>query len=122
MSMAISLFEELLPWIEHPEILKERMAGRIDLWEECVRLLPKTEFWEETDRLFSMEKYTDVWERIHRIKGDLAHFGFEEPAGMAAELCSLLKEGVSEATKIKEKYCLLRDRYLQILERIRVAQ
>lgn len=111
-----------MPWIGDPVLLRERMANRMDLWEECVRLLPGTDFLDETDRLFALGRQKELWELIHRLKGDLAHFGFDGPAGMAAELCALLKTGVSDAAEIKEKYGLLRDRYLQIVERIRVTK
>lgn len=98
------------------------MAGHMELWEECVRLLPGEEFFTETDAMLCPEAKEALWKQLHRLKGNLAHFGFDRTAAMAAELCMLLRKEKAGFLAIQERYQDLKTEYLRIVERIRVTR
>ena len=114
--MEESLFGRMRPFLGDLQKLYERMAGQMDLWEECVRLFPGTEVLEETDRALQEANYKDFYATIHRLKGNLANFGFDSAAESAMAVLSALKtEEYGQAALL---YGKLKEAYIEIAEKI----
>ncbi|MBQ9768242.1 MAG: Hpt domain-containing protein [Lachnospiraceae bacterium] len=111
-----SLYSRMKPYLGDEERLMDRMAGRLDLWEECVKLFPREEIIEAMDRALAVEDFTGLYSEVHRLKGNLANFGFDALALEAAAVLHAIKE--KNMTQIRERYQSLRESYLQIIERI----
>lgn len=114
--MSSELYDKMQPFLGDEQELCRRMAGRMDLWEECVRLFPGAEILEEMDGAFRTGDYTEGYAVIHRLKGNLANFGFDSAAIKASGALQAIKE---QDIQKAEQYCNeLRKEYLQIIERI----
>lgn len=96
--------------------LIERMAGRLDLWEECVRLFPREEIIEAMDQALAREDYSALYGEVHRLKGNLANFGFDALAEEAAQVLECIKK--NDNIQVREGYRCLKEGYLKIIERI----
>ncbi len=114
--MANTLYARMIPYLGDEKKLSERMAGRLDLWEECVRLFPGEEVVKEMDEALERRDFRGLHACVHRLKGNLANFGFERAAEKAEELLLHIKE--KDVSQIRRKYKGLREEYLQIIERI----
>lgn len=110
------LFSRMKPYLGDERRLLERMAGRLDLWEECVLLFPREEIIKEMDEALENNAFSTLYESIHRLKGNLANFGFDKTAEKAAGVLLAIKEKDTAQTKVR--YHGLREEYLQIIERI----
>lgn len=115
-----TLFERMRPFLGDLEKLYERMAGQMDLWEECVRLFPGKEILEETDRAVKEANYKELYATVHRLKGNLANFGFDGAAETAMTVLAAVKS--EEYGQAVERYEELRKIYIQIAERIGEAE
>lgn len=118
--MEDTLYAGLVPYLGDREKLLERMAGRFDLWEECVRLFPKEKMIEKMDKALKENDLSAFYVYIHRLKGNLANFGFERASRKASEVLLML-----EKEDMRQMYCRyesLRGEYLQIIERIKEAE
>lgn len=118
--MEDTLYARLIPYLGDREKLLERMAGRLDLWEECIRLFPKEKMIEKTDKALKENDFSTFLVYIHRLKGNLANFGFERASEKAAEVLLMIEKG--DMRQIYCRYGSLREEYLQIIERIREAE
>lgn len=110
------LFERMRPFLGDLQKLYQRMAGQMELWEECVRLFPGEEVLEEADRAVRERKYQDLYVTVHRLKGNLANFGFDKAAETAMAVLAAIKAGDDEQADIQYKE--LKAEYIQIIERI----
>ncbi len=110
------LYQKMLPFLGDLETLFQRMAGKMDLWEECVFLFPREEIIAETDAAFRSGDDTALYGTVHRLKGNLANFGFDSAARKAMGLLAAIKEADKE--KMTVWYAELKEEYLQIVERI----
>jgi len=110
------LYRKMQPFLGDETKLIQRMAGRMDLWEECVRLFPGEEILNETDEALQMGDDTLLYQTIHRLKGNLANFGFDSAAEKAMGILQAIKE--HNRTQIECSYAKLREEYMQIIERI----
>lgn len=118
--MEESLFERMRPFLGDLQKLYERMAGQMELWEECVMLFPGKEILEETDRAVREANYKDLYATVHRLKGNLANFGFDGAAESAMAVLAAIK--AEEYEQAEELYEKLKETYIQIAERIGEAE
>lgn len=110
------LYSKMAPFLGDEQKLIQRMAGRMDVWEECVLLFPREEIIEEMDAALQNGDDTALYGAVHRLKGNLANFGFDRGAEKAAAVLRAIKEKNREETE--GRYKELRDEYEQMLERI----
>ena len=110
------LYRRMQPFLGDERLLIERMAGQLDLWEECVVLFPKYEIIEEMDAAVQTQAEQDFYALVHRLKGNLANFGFDSAASVAMEVLQALRE--QDFLRAAERYRSLRALYIQIIERI----
>lgn len=118
--MKSELYSKLQPFLGDEQNLMQRMAGQMDLWEECVRLFPGREIIDEMDAAVANEDMAAFYKAVHRLKGNLANFGFDGAAERAMAILQALKE--QDASRAKQQYTNLREDYLQIIERIGEAE
>lgn len=111
-----TLYSRMKPFLGNEEKLIERMAGHLDLWEECVRLFPKEEIIRAMDCALEREDYAELYRQVHRLKGNLANFGFDAAAEKAVKVLEFIKE--KQTMQIQEAYPELRETYSAIIERI----
>lgn len=114
--MENGLYLRMQSFLGDEKKLLDRMAGRIELWEECVRLFPREEMIEEMDAAAEKKDYDALYAAVHRLKGNLANFGFEKTAEKATEILAAIKE--KELFLISDRYEKLRAEYLQIINKI----
>ena len=116
----MTLYKKMQTFLGDEQELCRRMAGQMDLWEECVRLFPGTEIVEEMDNALKKEDFSGFYATVHRLKGNLANFGFDG----AAETATNTLRAVKEANYIQANlyYKELREEYLRITERIGEAE
>lgn len=114
------LYRKMQVFLGDQHILMERMAGRLDLWEECVSLFPREEIIEEMDAALQREDRDAFYGAVHRLKGNLANFGFDSAAELAMKILAALK--ADNMTEAKEGYVQLRHVYEQIAERLCEAE
>ena len=114
------LYSRMQPFLGDETALIERMAGRMDLWEECVRLFPGEEIIGEMDAALKEGDGKAFYGLVHRLKGNLANFGIDAAAGKAMAVLQALKE--SDLEQAKAWYGKLREEYRQIIERIGDAE
>ena len=114
------LYRKMQCFLGDEQKLMERMAGRLDLWEECVSLFPREEILDEMDNALREGDTNAFYGAVHRLKGNLANFGFDSAAELAMEVLGALKE--ENTTKAKERYLQLRTAYAQIAERLGDAE
>lgn len=114
--MEESLFERMRPLLGDLQKLYQRMAGQMDLWEECVSLFPGAEILEEADLAVREKRYSDLYATVHRLKGNLANFGFDRTAESAMAVLAAVK--ACDYEQAEKSYTELREGYLQITERI----
>ena len=110
------LYRKMQPFLGDEQQLMHRLAGRMDLWEECVRLFPGEEIVEEMERELATGDDTAFYKTVHRLKGNLANFGFDEAAEYAMAILQALKEGNRNQAVVW--YGKLKSVYLQIIERM----
>lgn len=110
------LYVKLKPFLGDEQKLVQRMAGRMDLWEECVLLFPGPELIEKTDRALCQEDSTVLYQEVHRLKGNLANFGFDRAAEKALAVLQAIKG--NDMGSVRQGYAELKEEYLQITERI----
>ncbi len=114
------LYRRMQPFIGDEQQLVQRMAGQMDLWEECVRLFPREEIIEEMDGALREADEKTFYGVVHRLKGNLANFGFDDAAGTATTVLQALKEGNRDLAT--ERYAKLREEYSRIIERLGDAE
>lgn len=114
------LYKRMQPFLGDERLLIERMAGQLDLWEECVLLFPKYEIIEEMDATVQTQAEQDFYALVHRLKGNLANFGFDSAAEKAMGVLQALRE--KNFLQATERYRALREEYIQIMERIGEAE
>jgi len=114
------LYHKMQEFLGDEQKLMERMAGRLDLWEECVSLFPGKEILDEMDAVLQEGDMTAFYGLVHRLKGNLANFGFDSAAELAMEVLTALKE--ENSGKAKEGYFKLRNAYGKIAERLGAAE
>ncbi len=114
------LYRKMQMFLGDQQKLMERMAGRLDLWEECVSLFPRGEILDEMDAALQGGDTNAFYGAVHRLKGNLANFGFDSAAELAMEVLAALKE--DNLAKAKESYAQLRAVYGQIAERLGDAE
>lgn len=118
--MSSDLYRRMQPFLGDEQELCRRMAGRMDLWEECVCLFPGAEIVEEMDDTLQKEDFSGFYAIVHRLKGNLANFGFDGAAEMAANTLRAVKE--ANYTQADLYYKELKEEYLRITERIGEAE
>lgn len=111
-----TLYSRMKPWLGEEKQLLERMAGRLDVWEECVRLFPREEIIAAADRALEEKDDARLYGEVHRLKGNLANFGFDVLAREAEAVLAAIRE--KSAAQVGEHYRRLRDGYLKLIERI----
>lgn len=111
-----TLYSRMKPFLGNEEQLIERMAGHLDLWEECVRMFPKEEIIHAMNCALECANYEELYRQVHRLKGNLANFGFDAASEKAVKVLRLIKE--NQVTQIQEAYPELRETYSAIIERI----
>lgn len=114
--MGPELYNKMRPYLGDESALMERMAGRMDLWEECVLLFPRDEVLREMEAAIEKKDYTALYASVHKIKGNLANFGFDRPAELAVRLLGSIK--VADVSEIERGYSELAKVYKEIIERI----
>ena len=114
------LYRKMQEFLGDQHKLMERMAGRLDLWEECVSLFPREEIIEEMDAALQREDTDMLYGAVHRLKGNLANFGFDSAAELAMKVLEALR--TDNIAETKERYMKLRGIYGQIVERLREAE
>ena len=114
------LYRKMQCFLGDEQKLMERMAGRLDLWEECVGLFPRGEILEEMDAALQAGDTNALYGAVHRLKGNLANFGFDSAAELAMKVLAALKE--DDLVTAKEGYLQLRTIYAQIAERLGDAE
>lgn len=114
--MSSELYRRMQPFLGDEQELCRRMAGQMDLWEECVRLFPGVEIVEEMDNALQKEDFSGFYAAVHRLKGNLANFGFDGAAETAAMTLRAVKE--ADYAQAKLYYTELKEEYLQVIERI----
>ena len=118
--MGPELFNKMRPYLGDEKTLMERMAGRMDLWEECVLLFPREEILQEMDAVVKQEDYAALYALVHKLKGNLANFGFDTAAGVAINLLEAIK--TSKVSEVKQLHSTLAKIYTEIIERIGEAK
>lgn len=114
------LFDKMRPYLGDESALMERMAGRMDLWEECVLLFPREEVLQEMEAAIEKQDYAALYAPVHKLKGNLANFGFDVPAELAIKLLGAIK--ASDVPGIEQRYSELTEVYKEIIERIGEAE
>ncbi|MBR6536164.1 MAG: Hpt domain-containing protein [Lachnospiraceae bacterium] len=114
------LYRRMQTFIGDEEQLIVRMAGQMSLWEECVLLFPGEEIIKEMDAALAAREEKEFYGTVHRLKGNLANFGFDSAATKAMAVLQALK--VQDWDTAKERYGQLKEEYLQIIERIGDAE
>lgn len=114
------LYRRMQPFIGDEQQLIARMAGQMSLWEECVGLFPREEIIAEMDAALQAEDEKTFYGTVHRLKGNLANFGFDSAAGKAMAVLQALKE--QDRKTAEKKYRELKAEYIQIIERIGGAE
>lgn len=114
------LYRKMQEFLGDEQKLMERLAGRLDLWEECVMLFPREEILEEMDVSLQAGDTKEFYGAVHRLKGNLANFGFDMAAELAMTVLAALKE--EDLIKAKEVYAQLKVVYGQIVERLREVE
>ena len=110
------LYSVMKPFLGDEQALMDRMAGRLDVWEECVLLFPQEEIIKEMDEALENNAFSALYGCVHRLKGNLANFGFDAASeGAKKVLAALREENIPQA---QELYRELRETYRQIIERI----
>ncbi len=118
--MGPELYNKMRPYLGDERALMERMAGRMDLWEECVLLFPREELLREMETAMQQEDYAALYASVHKLKGNLANFGFDTTAELAIRLLGAIK--ASDATEIRQWYSELTEKYKEIIERMGEAE
>ncbi len=114
------LYRKMQCFLGDEQKLMERMAGRLDLWEECVSLFPREEILYEMDTALQSGDTKQFYGAVHRLKGNLANFGFDSAAEQAmAVLAALREDNLAEA---EDGYLRLKTIYGQIAERLGDAE
>lgn len=114
--MKSELYSKMLPFLGDEQKLFQRMAGQMDLWEECVLLFPGIEIIEEMEAALQTGNDTALYGAVHRLKGNLANFGFDSASEKAMALLAAIRE--KDAEKVPYWYTELKEEYLQMIERI----
>ncbi len=114
------LYRKMQMFLGDEQKLIERMAGRLDLWEECVALFPGKEILWEADEALQAEDRKAFYGLIHRLKGNLANFGFDAAAEQAMAVLTAVREENTE--EIRNRYLQFRAAYGQIAERLGDAE
>lgn len=114
------LYKRMQPFIGDEQQLITRMAGQMSLWEECVGLFPREEIIEEMDAALQATDEKLLYGAVHRLKGNLANFGFDSAAGKALAVLQALKE--QDWSRAGQWYRELKEEYIQIIERIGAAE
>lgn len=114
------LYRKMQCFLGDEQKLMERMAGRLDLWEECVGFFPREEILDEMDAALQAGDTKQFYGIVHRLKGNLANFGFDSAADSAMGVLAALRE--NNITEAKERYLQLRTVYEQIAERLGDAE
>ena len=110
------LYHKMRMFLGDEQKLMERMAGRLDLWEECVSLFPRKEILAEMDVALQLGDTKQFYGMVHRLKGNLSNFGFDSAAEQAmAVLAALREDNMAETEK---RYLQLKTIYEQIAERL----
>ena len=110
------LFDRMRSFIGDEQKLFRRIAGRTDLWEECVHLFPGKEIISEMDEALQTGNDTVLYKNVHRLKGNLANFGFDSAAEKADAVIQAMRR--NDSSEMKCRYTELREEYIQIIERI----
>lgn len=114
------LYRRMQPFIGDEQQLIDRMAGQMSLWEECVRLFPGQELIEELDATLAVRDEKGFYGGVHRLKGNLANFGFDSAAAKAMAVLQALK--AQDWAAAETWYRELREVYIQMIERIGDAE
>lgn len=114
------LYRKLQPFLGDEQQLMARMAGQMDLWEECVRLFPREKIIDEMDAALRAREEKSFYGAVHRLKGTLANFGFDYAAGQAMTVLQALKENNWKQAGMN--YDLFKKEYINILEGIGGAE
>lgn len=114
------LYRKMQPFLGDEETLMQRMAGRMDLWEECVSLFPGKEILLEADAALHKGDDAELYGIVHRLKGNLSNFGFDRAAKKTMAVLQAIKE--KDCIETKRCYAELREEYLQIAERLEDAR
>ena len=120
--MEKDLLERMKPFLEDEEILSERFAGRMDLWEKCVRMFPKEDLVPSMDEALFNKDMESFRGFVHRLKGNLANFGFEKAAKKASMLMEMLLRETPDLSLVQKGYSEFREGYCQILKEIKVSK
>lgn len=115
--MKETLYARMRPYLGDEKKLAERMAGQLDFWEECVMLLPGEEIIEEMDKALEDSDFSTFGGLVHRLKGNLANFGFERASEKAADVLLWIER--RDTQQLRYCYEGLRGEYLQVIERIK---
>ena len=118
--MGPELYNRMRPYLGDESALMDRMAGRMDLWEECVLLFPGEELLREMEAALQREEYAALYASVHKLKGNLANFGFDAAAELAIRLLGAIK--ASDIPEIKRCHSELAKTYREIIERIGEAE
>ncbi len=118
--MSSELYRRMQPFLGNEQELCRRMAGQMDLWEECVRLFPGVEIVDEMDKALQQEEFSNFYAVVHRLKGNLANFGFDNAAELATNTLRAVKE--TNYAQARLYYIELKEEYLRIIERIGEAE
>ncbi len=118
--MGPELYNKLRPYLGDERALMERMAGRMDLWEECVLLFPREELLREMETAMRQEDYATLYASVHKLKGNLANFGFDAAADLAIKLLGAIK--ASDVSEIRQWHSELAETYKEIIERMDEAE
>lgn len=114
--MGPELFNKMRPYLGDEKALMDRMAGRMDLWEECVLLFPREEILQEMEAAVKGEDYGALYASVHKLKGNLANFGFDTAAEMAIKLLDAIK--TLKYAEVKQLHSTLAKTYTEMIERI----
>ncbi len=114
------LYRRMQSFIGDEQQLIARMAGQMSLWEECVRLFPGEEIIEEMDAALAARDEKAFYGAVHRLKGNLANFGFDSGAAKALEVLQAIK--AQDWITAEVWYKKLREEYIQMIERMGDAE
>lgn len=115
-----NLYRRMQTFIGDEQQLIARMAGQMSLWEECVLLFPREEIIREMDAALAARDEKAFYGTVHRLKGNLANFGFDYAASKALAVLQALKEQDWNTAQVQ--YEQLKEEYIQIIERIGDAE